>query len=127
MIAEVAIAAMLLVSQPAIMPEDIWEGPVLTRELGTVQGPSGKETYYNLDMSGVIQIMREAGFDEEGYPYWIREDGARMLGPYIMVAADLTLRPRGTILDTSLGPAIVCDTGTFAEENAWQLDIAVAW
>ncbi|MFQ9388929.1 MAG: SH3 domain-containing protein [Coprococcus sp.] len=29
-----------------------WDGPVLTAFAGTITGPSGKETYYNLNMSG---------------------------------------------------------------------------
>ena len=99
----------------------------LTRSGGVFRGPSGKETYYNLNMSRIVQIMRDLGYSEEEYPYWVREDGCKMLGDYIIVAADLTIRPRGTILETSLGTAIVCDTGTFAQTNPLQIDIAVNW
>lgn len=99
----------------------------LTRESGTFDGPSGKETYYNLDMSGVVEIMRSCGYDEVKYPYWVRDDGVKMLGDYVMVAASFDIRPRGTILDSSLGSAIVCDTGGFASYNQTQLDIAVDW
>lgn len=104
-----------------------WDGPVLTKSKGVVEGPSGKETYYNLNMNGVIKIMRNAGFSEEEYPYWVREDGVKMLGNYVMVAANLSLRPRGSIIQSSLGDAIVCDTGSFAHSNQTQLDIAVTW
>ena len=90
-------------------------------------GPSGKETYYNLDMSGVVSIMRSCGYSEVKFPYWVRDDGVKMLGDYVMVAASFDIRPRGTILDTSLGSAIVCDTGGFASYNQTQLDIAVDW
>ena len=38
-----------------------WDGPVLTASAGTINGPSGKETYYNLNMSGVVSIMRSLG------------------------------------------------------------------
>ena len=99
----------------------------LTMYSGTFQGPSGKETYYNLDMSGVVSIMRSCGYPEDEYPYWVRDDGVKMLGPYVMVAASFDIRPRGTILDSSLGTAIVCDTGGFASRNQTQLDIAVTW
>ena len=105
----------------------IYDGPVLNSRIGTIEGPSGKETYYNLPMSGVISIMRNAGFSEEEYPYWIRDDGCKMLGDYIMVAADLSIRPRGSIIETSLGTALVCDTGSFVNYNATQIDIAVNW
>lgn len=101
-----------------------WDGPVLTRSAGTVQGPSGKETYYNLDMSGVIKIMRNQGYEGE---YWVREDGVKMLGDYIMCAANLNVHPRGSLVESSLGTCIVCDTGGFASSNPNQLDIAVTW
>ena len=107
--------------------QNSWEGPVLTKRKGVVNGPSGKETYYNLNMSGVVKIMRNAGFTEEEYPYWVREDGVKMLGDYVMVAANLDIRPRGSIVTSSLGDAIVCDTGGFAVSNPTQLDIAVTW
>lgn len=104
-----------------------WNGPILTPSAGTVMGPSGKETYYNLDMSGVVSIMRNLGYDSKSYPYWVRDDGCKMLGDYIILAADLSTRPRGTILPTSLGMGIVCDTGGFAYSNPTQLDIATQW
>ena len=104
-----------------------WDGTVLTKSAGVNYGPSGKETYYNLDMSGVVSIMRGMGFDEENYPYWVRDDGAKMLGPYIMVAANLDVHPRGTTVQCSMGTALVCDTGGFAASNPYQLDIATTW
>ncbi|MBR2561502.1 MAG: hypothetical protein IKE31_05060, partial [Eubacterium sp.] len=84
----------------------------------------GKETYYNLPMGGVVQTMRNMGNTDE---YWVRDDGVKMLGDYVMVAANLEAHPRGSIVDSSLGEAIVCDTGGFARYNKEQLDIAVAW
>ena len=99
----------------------------LTKSAGVFNGPSGKETYYNLNMSTVVSVMRANGYSEEDYPYWVREDGVKMLGYYVMVAADFNTRPRGTIIETSLGTAIVCDTGGFAYSNPTQIDIAVTW
>ena len=101
-----------------------WNGPVLNTMSGTVMGPSGKETYYNLDMSGVVSIMRGMGNQD---PYWVRDDGCKMLGDYIMCAAHLGIHPRGSLVPCSLGMAIVCDTGGFADWNPYQLDIAVTW
>lgn len=86
-----------------------------------------KETYYNLPMDGVVDIMRNCGFDESAYPYWVREDGVKMLGDYVMVAANLDRHPRGSLIHTSLGLGIVCDTGSFAIDNPSQIDIAVDW
>lgn len=105
----------------------VWRGPVLTATAGTVMGPSGKETYYNLPMGGVVRIMRNMGFSEAEYPYWIREDGCKMLGDYIMVAANLNVHPRGSTVETSRGLGLVCDTGGFARSNPYQIDIATSW
>ena len=101
-----------------------WSGKALTRSAGVVQGPNGKETYYNLDMSGVVNIMRNMGIVEK---YWVREDGCKMYGDYIMCAADLSIHPRGSLVESSLGTCIVCDTGSFIYQNPQQLDIAVTW
>lgn len=101
-----------------------WNGSVLTPSAGVNYGPSGKETYYNLNMSGVISIMRGMGYTGE---YWVRNDGCKMLGDYIMVAANLSVHPRGSLVETSLGTGIVCDTGGFAAGNPNQLDIATTW
>lgn len=103
------------------------EKPHLTKSGGVFMGPSGKETYYNLPMGNVINSMRDLGYDVETYPYWIRPDGAKMLGEYVICAADYGTRPKGTILETSLGYAIVCDTGSFAKSNKTQIDLAVDW
>ncbi len=107
-----------------VLEEYVWDGEIINSYNGTVAGPNGKETYYNLDMTGVVWIMEDLGYD---YEYWVREDGVKMYGPFIMVAADLSLRPRGSIIKTSLGWAMVCDTGEFINWNPTQLDIAVSW
>ena len=96
----------------------------LTVQKGTIEGPSGKETYYNLDMSSIVQRLENMGVEGS---YWVRQDGVKMYGQYVMVAANLDLRSLGTVLPTSLGLGIVCDTGGFASANPTQLDIAVTW
>lgn len=101
-----------------------WEGEVLNSKNGVVNGPSGLESYYNLDMSKIISIMPSY---TDGY-YWVRSDGVKMFGQYVMVAADLNKHPRGSIVETSLGDGIVCDTGAFVHNGSGKaLDIAVAW
>ena len=104
-----------------------WEGQVLTKELGGNMGPAGRETYYNLPMQGCINKMRSLGYSEEEYPYWVRDDGAKMLGRYVMIAANWKIRPLGTILETSLGWSIVVDTGDFVADYPYGVDIAVDW
>lgn len=101
-----------------------WEGGVLTAHKGVNRGPSGKETYYNLPMDGIVNMMHNLGYEGE---HWIREDGVHMFGEYVMVAANLSLRPRGSLIETSLGVGLVCDTGGFAKSNPTQLDIATTW
>ena len=112
---------------PSIDNSYVSDGKVLSKYHGVVYGPTGKETYYNLDMSGVVRIMRDMGFSAEDYPYWVRDDGCKMLGSYIMCAANLNYFPRGTTVASSLGTCLVCDTGSFAASNPTQLDIATNW
>ncbi|MDD6232698.1 hypothetical protein [Frisingicoccus sp.] len=110
--------------EPEASQSFTWNGSRLTAGSGVNYGPSGKETYYNLDMTGVIYMMRCLGNTDE---YWVRSDGCKMLGSYIMIAANLSVHPRGSLVQTSLGTGIVCDTGSFAEEDPNQIDIAVTW
>ena len=110
--------------EPEASQSFTWNGSRLTAGSGVNYGPSGKETYYNLDMTGVIYMMRCLGNTDE---YWVRSDGCKMLGNYIMIAANLSVHPRGSLVQTSLGMGIVCDTGSFAEEDPNQIDIAVTW
>ena len=107
--------------------ETSYSGGKLSKSRGTIQGPSGKETYYNLNMSGVVSIMRRMGFSEAEYPYNVMADGVKCLGPYVMVAAHLGKRPRGSKVQTSLGAGLVCDTGGFAANNPTQIDVATSW
>lgn len=107
-----------------LVPASHWQGQVLSSMAGTVEGPNGKETYYNLDMSVIVSVLQERGFQGE---YWEREDGAKMFGEYIMVAANYEVHPYGSIVETSMGMGIVCDTGGFAAGNPTQLDIATNW
>lgn len=96
---------------------------ILTKELGRIQGVQTVETYYNLPMDRVVQNMRERGYNEFDYPFYIREDGVKMLGDFVIVAADLNEYQRGTVVYTTLGQGLVCDTG----EDLDGFDIAVDW
>ena len=98
----------------------------LTRSSGVFYGPSGKETYYNLPMGNCVNIMRELGYSVEQYPFWVREDGCKMLGYYVMIAANTNIYPKGTILQTSMGKGIVVDHCVAAERSN-VIDITVTW
>lgn len=102
----------------------VWDGPILTRSKGVNYGPTGKETYYNLPMGGVIRTMRNLGYSETEYPHWIRDDGVHMLGDYVMLAGRIGQFKRGTIVPCSLGRGIIADYG-YLEWNA--VDVAVVW
>ncbi len=106
-----------------------WNGQVLTASLGVVQGPSGKESYYNLPMGQVVANSHASNHPNAVGEYWVREDGVKMLGDFIMVAADISgnVHNRYDLVDTSLGKGIVVDTGTFVYTNPTQIDIAVTW
>lgn len=93
----------------------------LTPDAGVVWFDGHMETYYNLPMGGVLDIMYSLGYSGD---YWVRGDGCKMFGDYIMVAADFGWLPRGSVVLTSLGWGMVCDTG--AGGSAW-LDIATCW
>lgn len=126
------IAADTYATEEEIQAEEEKSVPVptglpLTAPRGVTQGPSGKETWYNLPMDRVIESMRNRGYTEDEYAYSIREDGVKMFGDYIMVAADLNEHSKGDIVDTSLGLGIVCDTGDFANTTDVKIDIATNW
>ena len=101
------------------------KGPNVTTSAWRIKWPSGEETWYNMPMDTVVSYMESYGFSKNDY--WVREDWVKMLWNYVMVAADLKIRPRGTILPTSLWEWIVCDTWSFTKSNPRQLDIAVNW
>ena len=89
---------------------------VLTPSGGVNSFNGNTETYYNLDMSGVIANAQNMGIQGE---YWVRDDGVKMYGDYVIVASQ---HDKGTIIDTSLGTGIVldyCPAGT--------VDVATAW
>ncbi len=99
-------------------------GNHLTPTRGVYYFGNQKETYYNLDMSYVVEIAHNRGIEGE---YYIRTDGCKMLGDYIMIAANQNIHPYGSLVETSLGTGIVVDTGGFAVNNPLQVDIAVSW
>lgn len=115
-------------SYPEWRPDaPIPERPHLTKSAGIFEGPSGKETYYNLPMGRCINNMRDMGYTVEEYPYWIREDGCKCLGGFVMCASNNSYRPKGTIIETSLGMAIVVDSCVAANSNPTMLDMCVDW
>ena len=103
------------VTEPSNRPQESH----LTKSGGVFFGPSGKETYYNLNMSKCVSIMESMGYN---YEVWTRDDGVKMYGYYVMIAANTSVYPKGSILDTSMGLGIVIDHCV-----AGFIDIAVTW
>lgn len=104
--------------------QEIPTGAHLTPEGGVFEFEGHTETYYNLDMSVVVQVAQSRGIAGE---YWVRSDGAKMIGDYIMVAACYDVHPYGSLVNTSLGMGIVVDTGGFVAWNPAGIDIATTW
>ena len=99
-------------------------GGHLTRSNGVYYFGNQRETYYNLDMSWVVKYAHQNGIQGE---YWVREDGCKMLGNYIILACNRSVHPYGSIVLTSLGYGRSLDTGSFAYTYPYGVDIAVNW
>ena len=81
-----------------------------------------RETYYDLPMGIVMKSCGAAG------TYTIRSDGAKVdQDGYVLVAANLAAYPKCTIVDTSMGPGKVYDTGSFAARYPYGFDLATDW
>ncbi len=86
------------------------------------KGVAHRETYYDLPMN---VVMRACG---QGGSYTVRPDGVKVdRDGYIIIAAHLGNYPRCSIVETSLGPGKVYDTGGFAERHPHGFDIATDW
>jgi len=84
------------------------------------KGVSHRETYYDLPMNVVMSAC--------GGTYSIRADGAKVdQDGYILVAANLQNYPRCSVVETSLGPGKVYDTGGFAARHPHGFDLATDW
>lgn len=102
-------------------------GNGLTKSKGAQQftdskGVAHRETYYDLPMN---VVMSACG----GGTYTIRAaDGAKVdKDGYILVAANLKNYPRCSIVETSMGPGRVYDTGGFAVKHPHGFDLATDW
>ena len=85
-----------------------------------------KETYYDLPMGLVMKYA--AGYCHVSPDYTVRADGVKVDAEgYVLVAANLSKYPRCSVVETSLGPGKVYDTGGFAAVNSEQFDLATDW
>ena len=79
------------------------------------------ETYYDLSMKKVVRNARNMGIPCE---YWVRDDGVKMFGPWVIVASHPSIT-RYSRIQTSLGEGIVLDRHTVDDPDL--IDIATAW
>lgn len=86
------------------------------------KGVSHRETYYDLNMSVVMQACGQGG------RYTVRFDGMKIDSEgYIIVAANYARYPRCSIVETSAGLARVYDTGGFVARHPDGFDLATDW
>lgn len=85
------------------------------------KGVTHRETYYDLSMNIVIGACGGGG-------YTVRADGAKVdKDGYILVAANYGNYPRCSVVETSMGPGKVYDTGGFAARHPHGFDLATDW
>lgn len=85
-------------------------------------GISHRETYYDLNMSAVMQSCGQGGY------YSVRPDGAKVDAQgYVIIAANYGNYPKCSVVETSLGPGKVYDTGGFATRHPFGFDLATDW
>lgn len=98
----------------------------LTKSKGAQQytdsrGVVHRETYYDLPMNVVMGACGGGG-------YSVRADGAKIdKDGFILVAAHLGNYPRCSIVETSMGPGKVYDTGGFVAKHPHGFDLATDW
>jgi uncharacterized protein YabE (DUF348 family) len=103
------------------------DGEGLTKDKGAqfwtdTNGVTHRETYYDLNMTAAMEACGQGGH------YSVRPDGAKVdADGYIIVAADLAIYPKCTVVQTSLGPAKVYDTGGFVSRYPEGFDLATDW
>jgi hypothetical protein len=86
------------------------------------KGVTHRETYYDLNMSTAMQACGQGGH------YSVRPGGAKVdADGYIIVAANYAIYPKCSVVETSLGPAKVYDTGGFVANYPQGFDLATDW
>ena len=94
---------------------------VLTTKLGIVEFQGHTETWYDLPMQKVVQDAQQAGIPCE---YWVRDDGVKMFGNWVIVASHPSVT-KYTFIETSLGTGIILDRHEMDNKDLY--DIATNW
>ena len=110
--------------QVVLMGAKIGNGLTKSKGAGTFRDSKGiahRETYYDLPMNIVMGACGGGG-------YTIRFDGAKVdKDGYVLVAAHLGNYPRCSVVETSIGPGKVYDTGGFVAKHPHGFDLATDW
>lgn len=123
-------STILTIKRASLKPNKVIYKPkpnALTKQRGAQlyvdkDGVAHRETYYDLPMNIVINHCGA------GNSYRIRADGAKVdKDGYILVAANYGVYPRCSIVETSMGPGKVYDTGGFALRYPHGFDLATDW
>lgn len=93
----------------------------LTARLGVVDYNGHTETWYDLPMNRVVESAQNMGIPAE---YWVRDDGVKMFGQWVIVAAHPS-KIRYSTVQTSLGEGIILDAHEV--DNTELYDIATDW
>lgn len=101
--------------------------PYSESNTGIYYNAEGKRESYYYYQPHMVNYMREFGYSEDEYPYWVRDDGVQMFGEYVVVAADPSIYYFGDLIPTSLGMGMVCDLGGVSEEYYEYVDIGTIW
>ena len=103
-------------------------GNHLTKSGGRFNYNGHIETWYygntgnpQKDFNYPTSLLKKRGIEGK---IWVRNDGCIMYGDYIILATNRSAIPIGTIVETSLGKGISCDTGKLSKN---QIDIATIW
>lgn len=94
---------------------------VLTAKLGVLEVDGRKESWYDLPMQNVVDKAQDMGIPCD---YWVRDDGVKMFGQWVIVAAHKS-KTRYTRVQTSLGEGIILDYHCVDDPNLY--DIATDW
>lgn len=94
---------------------------ILTASLGRISYNGHTETWYDKPMNRVVGRAQMIGIPAD---YWIRDDGVKMYGPWVIVASHPSVT-RYSLVETSLGKGIVLDRHTC--QDAELIDIATDW
>jgi len=122
-------STVLTIKRAALKPAKVTFKPqpnALTKAKGAQfytdsDGVTHRETYYDLPMNIVIGACGPGN-------YKIRYDGAKIdKDGYVLVAASYAVYPRCSIVETSMGPGKVYDTGGFALRYPHGFDLATDW